>query len=201
YISLHNYRNFDHFLDCLIDNLRSVLIIIDEEHIALENFVIPRLNIHVDVLYLARYQSVDNNYIYHFSPFLQNVIEDNNGVVRVKNINPLEIDTIVVPIREQWFQNFLTESRYYGLRLESSMRERIKYIACYRVSPISAITHLAKIKSIEPWGNTGKWFINFEKIEEIKAISLNKNGKVKAPQNHRYTLRNKLLNATTLDDI
>ncbi|HBD7469431.1 TPA: hypothetical protein ACUTUG_001432 [Legionella pneumophila] len=201
YISLHNYRNFDHFLDYLIENLLSVLIIVDEEHIALENFVIPKLNISVDVLYLARYKSVDSNYIYHFSPFLQAVIEDNNGVVRVKNINPSEIDTIVVPIREQWFQNFLNESRYYGLRLESSMRERIKYIACYRVSPISAITHLAKIRSIDPWGKTGKWLISFEKIEEIKAITLNKNGKVKAPQNHRYTLRNKLLNATTLDDI
>lgn len=200
YISLHNYRNFDHFLDCLIENLLSVLIIIDEEHIALENFVIPRLNIDVDVLYLARYKSVDNDYIYHFSPFLQDVIED-NGVFRVKNINPSEIDTIVVPIREQWFQNFLNENRYYGLRLESSMRERIKFIACYRVSPISAITHLATIKSIEPWGKTGKWLINFEKIEEINTIPLNKNGKVKAPQNHRYTLRNKLLNASTLDDI
>ncbi|HAT1658636.1 TPA: hypothetical protein I8Y75_000734 [Legionella pneumophila] len=201
YISLHNYRSFDHFLDCLIENLLSILVIIDEEHVVLENFVIPRLNVPVDVIYLNRYKSVDSNYIYHFSPFLQNIIEDNNGVVQVTNINPSEIDTIVVPIREKWFENFLNKNRYYGLRLESSMRERIKYIACYRVSPISAITHLAKIKSIEPWENSGKWVINFEKIEEINAIPLNKNGKVKAPQNQRYTLRNKLLNAISLDDI
>ncbi|HAT8750728.1 TPA: hypothetical protein JBA38_03405 [Legionella pneumophila] len=201
YISLHNYRSFDHFLDCLIENLLSILVIIDEEHVVLENFVIPRLNVPVDVIYLNRYKSVDSNYIYHFSPFLQNIIEDNNGVVQVTNINPPEIDTIVVPIREKWFENFLNKNRYYGLRLESSMRERIKYIACYRVSPISAITHLAKIKSIEPWENSGKWVINFEKIEEINAIPLNKNGKVKAPQNQRYTLRNKLLNAISLDDI
>ncbi|MBI2786148.1 MAG: hypothetical protein HYX60_07550 [Legionella longbeachae] len=82
------------------------------------------------------------------------------------------------------------------------MREKIKYIACYRVSPISAITHLAKVKCIEPWGDNGKCVINFEgKAEEIKAIELNKNGKVKAPQSHRYALRDRLLSATTLDEI
>lgn len=202
YISVHNYRSFDHFLDCLIENLLSVLIIIDEEHSALENFVIPKLNLNVDVLYLARYKGVDSKYIYHFSPFLQDIIEDNNGVVQAKNINPSEIDTIVVPIKEKWFQDiFLIENRYYGLRLESSMRKRIKYIACYRVSPISAITHLAKVESIEPWGNSGKWFINFEEIEEIKAINLNTNGKIKAPQNHRYALKDKLLQASSMDEI
>ncbi|MFO2484853.1 hypothetical protein SCJ60_06245 [Legionella pneumophila serogroup 9] len=200
YIALHNYRSFAHFLDCLIDSLLSILVIIDEEHVVLENFVIPRLNIFVVVLYLTRFKSVENNYTYQFSPFLQDIIKDNNGDVQVKNINPSEIDTIVVPIRKQWFQNFLNKNQYYDLRLESSMRERIKYIACYRLSPISAIT-LAKIKSIEPWGDSGKWLINFEKIEEINAITLNKNGKVKAPPNQRYTLRYKLLNATTLDDI
>ncbi|CZG54927.1 Uncharacterised protein [Legionella pneumophila] len=203
YISFHGYRNFDHFLNSLIENQFSVLVIIDEEHSKLKNAVIPWLKINVDVIHLSRYRNSDNNYYYSFTPFLQDVIEDYNGVTQVTNINPNEVDTIIVPARNNGFlEVFLNQNRWYEVRIESSMREKIKYIACYRVSPISAITHLARVKSIEPWGDNGKWVINFEgKAEEIKTIVLNKNGKVKAPQSHRYALRDQLLNATTLDEI
>lgn len=203
YISLNGYRNFDHFLDCLIAHPFSVLIIIDDQHNKLENAIIPQLNFNVDVIHLIRYKNSDNNYFYHFRPFLQDVIEDDKGVTKVININPVEVDTIIVPAQDEGFQNvFLNENRWHEVRMESSMRERIKYIACYRISPISAITHLAKIKSIESWGENGKWVINFEaKAEEINTISLKKDGKVKAPQSHRYGLKDKLLQATTLDEV
>jgi hypothetical protein len=202
YISFHGYRNFDHFLDCLIDHPFSVLIIMDEENSKLENAILPQFKFNVDVIHLARYKNSDNNCFYHFRPFLQDIIEDQNGITQVKNINPAEVDTIIVPAREEGFQEvFLNENRWYEIRMESSMRERVKYIACYRVSPISAITHLARVKSIEPWGS-GKWIINFEEMaKEINPIVLKKDGKIKAPQSHRYALKDKLLQAITLDDI
>ncbi len=82
------------------------------------------------------------------------------------------------------------------------MRPQIKYIAVYQVAPISAITHVAPVKSISPWKDSGKFVLDFsEAAHEIKPIPLNRNGRVKAPQNLRYTSRAKLEAATTLDDI
>ncbi len=203
YISSYGYRNFDHFLDCLIENPFSVLIIIDDQHSKLENAIIQQFKFNIDVIRLIRYKNSDNDYFYRFKPFLQNIIEDDNGLTKVTSFNPSEVDTIIVPAREDGFQEvFLNENRWHEVRMESSMCERIKYVACYRVSPISAITHLAKIKSIEPWGDSSKWVINFdEPAREITPIPLKKDGRVKAPQSHRYALKDKLLQATTLDEL
>jgi hypothetical protein len=202
YILDHGYRNFDHFIDCMIADPFSAIIIIDEESSRLEA-VLSKIKLNIDVIYVNRYRNYENNFFYLFRPFLQDVIVDCKGATQVKNLNPSELDTIVVPARDDGFQDvFINENRWYELRIESSMRDRVKYIACYRVSPRSAITHIAKIKSIEPWGDNGKWVINFEgNAEEIPAIVLNMDGRVKAPQSHRYALRERLLKATTLDDI
>ena len=37
----------------------------------------------------------------------------------------------------------------------------IKYIAAYQVTPISAVTHVAEIDTIEPYGDKGKYRVNF----------------------------------------
>jgi hypothetical protein len=80
----------------------------------------------------------------------------------VAETSPAEIDTVVVPAREEGFQTvFIGENRWHEVRLHGSMRPQIKYVAVYRVAPESAITHLASVKSIEPWKDTGKWVINF----------------------------------------
>ncbi|MBI2786147.1 MAG: hypothetical protein HYX60_07545, partial [Legionella longbeachae] len=112
YISAHGYRNFDHFLDRLIDNPFSVLVIIDDEHNKLENAVIPKLKFNVDVIHLSRYKNSSNNYFYSFTPFLQDIIEDYNGVTQVTNINPNEVDTIIVPARDNGFiEVFLNQNQ------------------------------------------------------------------------------------------
>ena len=41
------------------------------------------------------------------------------------------------------------------------MREKIKFIAAYQSRPISKITHIASVKSIEPYLNTNKCIVHF----------------------------------------
>lgn len=81
------------------------------------------------------------------------------------------------------------------------MKPKIKYIAAYRVAPISAITHLAEVKSIEQWEDTNKYVLNFtEPAQEIKKVQLGKISS-KAPQSPRYSSKDQILQAETLDDI
>lgn len=82
------------------------------------------------------------------------------------------------------------------------MLPQIKYIAVYQVAPQSAITHVAPVSSIEPWNDTKKFVVNFaEPARKIGPIPLLKNGRVKAPQNLRYTNYERLVHAQSLDDI
>lgn len=114
-----------------------------------------------------------------------------------------EVDTVVVPAREEGFQEtFLRENRWYAIRIHGTMRPQIKYIAAYQVAPVSAITHIAPVKSIEPWKDTGKFVLNFaEPAREIGPIELVKGGRIKPLYNLRYTTRARLEAAKTLEDI
>ena len=67
-------------------------------------------------------------------------------------IDPSEIDTIVAPARSEGFHEvFLGKNRWYAIRIQSSMKPKIHYIAVYQVAPVSAITHVAEVADIEPW--------------------------------------------------
>jgi len=82
------------------------------------------------------------------------------------------------------------------------MRPQIKYVAVYQVAPVSAITHIAPVKSIEPWKDTGKVVINFaEPAKEITPIPMLKAGRVRSFQNLRYTSRAQIDKAKSLDDL
>ncbi len=82
------------------------------------------------------------------------------------------------------------------------MRPQIKHIAAYRVAPTSAITHIAPVRSIEPWKDSDKFVLNFaEPAKEIGPIPLVRNSRVKALYNLRYTTREALEKAKTLDDV
>jgi hypothetical protein len=113
------------------------------------------------------------------------------------------VDTIVVPAQEDGFREaFLGENRWYAIRMHESMIPRIKYIAAYRVAPISAVTHWAPVNNIVPWEDTGKFVVNFtEPAKEINHINLVPKSRVKAPQAPRYTSFSRLQQAKTLDDL
>jgi len=113
------------------------------------------------------------------------------------------VDTIVVPAQKDGFQEvFLGENRWYAIRIHASMIPQIKYIAVYRVAPISAVTHWAPVNNIVPWQDTGKFVVNFtEPAKEIEHIKLVPKSRVKALQAPRYTSFSILQQAKTLDDL
>jgi hypothetical protein len=121
------------------------------------------------------------------------------------NVVTLEIDTVVVPAKEENFRAvFLAENRWYRIRIAPDKKHHLKYIAVYRLAPTSAITHIASIRSIESDpARGGDWcVINFSgEAQPIRPIPLLNGGRVKPFQMQRYTTRKKLEAASNLDDI
>ncbi len=194
----NGYENVDYLLESIIHKQESfnALLIIDELSEELETVLISRFKFPVEITTLKRYKSKNNKILYEFEPFLHEIVED------TEKLEISEIDTIVVSAREDGFQEvFLGKDCWFAIRLNSSMIPKIKYIAAYRIAPISAITHIAEVKRIEQYEDTNKYILYFtEKAERIKDVKLGKT-KGKAPQSPRYSSKDKIVSAKTLDDI
>lgn len=209
YASDNDYENIDYFLEKIIykrDGFNA-LVIIDEMPDELETVLVSRFKFPVEIITLQRYKTPEGERIYQFEPFLHDVSEftfiDDQGILETsKTIDPSEIDTIVVPAHEDGFQEtFIGENCWYAIRIHGSMIPKIKHIAVYRVAPISAITHVATVRSIEQWRDSNKYILDFsEPAKKIKSLKLVPKGRVKAPQGPRYTSMEKIENAKTLDD-
>lgn len=109
-------------------------------------------------------------------------------------------DTIIVPARREGFEKvFLGENCWYAIRIRDKRIPQIKYIAGYQVSPVSAITHIAKIKEIIPHGNSGKYKVIFEKAaQKIEPIPLGEKSKIQGPAYCEYE---KLKTSKTVDEL
>jgi len=194
----NGYENVDFLLESIIHKKDSfnALLIIDELGEELETVLISRFKFPVEVITLKRYKNQNDIVLYNFEPFLNEVSED------TEKIDISAIDTIVIPAREDGFKEvFIDENCWYAIRLNSSMIPKIKYIAAYQVAPISAITHIAEVKSIEQWKDTNKYILHFtEPAEKIKKVPLGVS-KGKAPQSPRYSSKERILNANTLDSV
>ncbi len=81
------------------------------------------------------------------------------------------------------------------------MLPKIKYIAAYQSQPISAITHVAPVARIEPYGDTGKYKLIFS--EPAKAITRIPFGDAPSGfmQGPRYTTYEKLMTAKKVTDL
>jgi len=194
----NGFENVDYLLESIIHKKDSfnALLIIDELGEELETVLISRFKFPVEVITLKRFKNQNGKILYEFEPFLNDISED------IEKIDISDIDTIVIPAREDGFKDvFINENCWYAIRLNSSMIPKIKYIAAYQVAPISAITHIAEIKSIEQWKDTNKYILHFaEPAEKIKKVPLGK-GKGKAPQSPRYSSKERILNADNLDNV
>lgn len=208
YARLRNYRNLDHMLEEMVfDAPFAALVIIDEMSDELQTVLAEKFRFGVEVLQVSRYANMDGDCLYQFEPFLAGINEDlaapAEGGENTRALDVAEVDTLVVPAQPDGFQaTFLGENRWYQIRIHGTMRPQIKYIAAYQVRPLSAITHVAPVSSIEPWGDSGKFVVNFsEPAREITPIKLVPGGRVKALQNIRYTTMKRLDAARTLDEV
>jgi hypothetical protein len=123
---------------------------------------------------------------------------DNSAINKKSSIQ----DVIVVPAQEEGFRDvFLGENCWYAVRIGGGKLKEIKYIAAYQSNPISAVTHLAEVESIEPYGDGRKYKINFKgsakKISEIPFANAPK-GTMQGPT---YTTLEKIKSATTLIEL
>jgi len=210
YAKANGFQNIDYLLEEMIYRGEfGALVIIDELHDKLETLLVSRFKFGVEVLTLNRYRSENGQRLYDFEPFLSDVALAPGSEGKVfepagKTVDTSDIDTVVVPARDEGFEEtFLAEDRWYKVRLHSSMIPKIKHVAAYRVAPVSAITHVAPVESIEPWPNSGKYVLNFsEPARKLpQQIKLLPKGKVKAPQSLRYTSYERLMNAKTLEEV
>jgi len=194
----NGYENVDYLLESIIHKTNSfnALLIIDDLGDELETVLMSRLKFPVEIVTLKRYRSTADKILYEFEPFLNEVAED------TEKIEISDIDTIVVPAREDGFKDvFLDENCWYAIRLNASMIPKLKYIAAYQVAPISAITHIAEIEKIDQYRDTNKYIVYFkDPAEKITNIPLGKS-KGKAPQSPRYSSRQRLLVAKNLDGV
>ncbi len=142
YASTHEFRNLDHMLEYLVYEAPfAALVVIDEIPEDLENVLTRRFRFGVEVLELARYENDKGDRLYHFEPFLADLVADvvskpEAGEQISERIDLNEVDTVVVPARDDGFEDvFLGENRWYEIRVHGTMRPQIKYIAAYRVDP------------------------------------------------------------------
>ena len=207
YAKDNGFENVDVLLERIIysKDAFNALVIIDEMPDELEKVLSSRFKFPVEFLTLQRFISKEGERIFQFEPFLQDLTVDvSSGEQEVSStintIDPSDIDTIVVPAKKSGLDEvFIGENCWYQIRIHSSMLQKIKYIAGYQTTPTSAITHIATLKSIEPYKDTNKYILHFtEPAQEISKIPLKQKGRAKAPQGPRYTTRDRIENAQTL---
>ncbi|MBX9721666.1 MAG: hypothetical protein K2X81_09745 [Candidatus Obscuribacterales bacterium] len=109
-------------------------------------------------------------------------------------------DTIIVPARKEGFEKvFLGENCWYAIRLRENRISQIKWIAGYQVAPISAITHIAEVREIVPYQDSGKYLVQFKgPAKEIKPIKMGNRSKIQGPA---YCEHDRLQNAKSVDDL
>ncbi len=194
------YGNIDAFLEDLIfEKEVSAIIIIDEITPDLEN-VVNQLAMKIDLLEFQTFISSDER-IRKFTPFQEEIRDITEG--KDKETKVQELDTIVVPANEEGFNEvFLGKNQWYAIRVSSSMIDRIKYIAGYQTTPISAITHYAEVSKIVKYKDTGKYIVYFkDSAKDIGPIKLTTGKSGTAPQAPRYTTYEKLIKAKKLEDL
>ena len=147
------------------------------------------------------------NEIYRILPIIDFKIFQSPQVDTSSNKNDIIVNddknTVVVPARSDGFKRvFLGENCWRAIRISGGMINRIKYIAAYQTTPVSAVTHYAQVARIESYGNEGKYKLIFSAPATIldKQIPLGDS----SPQilrSIRYTNFDKLFTSESISDL
>ncbi len=202
-------RNIDNYLDSAIYGPLRALVIIDEAKNELHQ-VLRRIRANISVLELQTFEADDGSRLHHFDTLYDELEAEPPGRVaspeniarrKARRARRARSDTIVVPAREQGFKEvFLGENRWSAIRIGAAMKEKIKYIAAYQIKPVSAVTHIAEVKEIRPYKDTGKYALIFRgPAQEIGPIPLK--DPQKSPQSPVYVNRDELLKASSFDEV
>lgn len=112
-------------------------------------------------------------------------------------------DTIIVPAQKEGFDRaFMTARAWWAVRVAAKHRDHLKWVAAYQVAPVSAVTHVARIDRLEPFGDEGKFKIVFsgDPVPLAHAVPFG-NAAQGAMQGARYTTRAALDAAQTVKDL
>jgi len=206
--------NIDHYLDRAVYAEFKGLVVIDEAQSYLFR-VLEKINANISVLELKAFESDSGKRTFHFDTFYDELEdadepEPTKGDLKTpeeraerraaRKQRRANSDTVIVPAREEGFQNVsIGQNEWHAIKIGAAMKDGIKYIAAYRVAPIAAVTHIARVKDIKPYKDTGKYQLIFDgPTEEVKHVPL-KEGTF-PPRGPFYVQREKLLAAATLDD-
>lgn len=120
---------------------------------------------------------------------------------RAKKLNRDRANMLVVPAQKEGFDKvFIGEDQWHAIRIRENRIPQIKWIAAYQVAPVSAITHVAKVKEIKQYEDTNKYVVIFDgPAQEIKPIPLG--DPRRSPQCPVYAQKERLDSAKDLDEV
>lgn len=75
-------------------------------------------------------------------------------------------DTVSLLRKKDLGRVFLGENSWYAVRIAGGMLGNIKYIAAYQTTPVSAVTHYAKVER-QPYGEEGKYKLVFSEPAQL----------------------------------
>ncbi len=192
-LGLTPFENIDSLLNHMIyDSNVGIVVVIDDQT---EDFnsLLAKLKEKPEVIELKKYQ-YENEIVYQYLPFKEGLITTSIEKSHRTLISVEAIDTIVCAAKEEGFKHaFIENDSWWAIRISSSIIPQLKYIAMYEKLPVAEIRWVAKIKSIKPYKDSGKYIVYVEDKKKITPIKLDKNVKGAAPQSPRYTSFEKLM--------
>lgn len=111
-------------------------------------------------------------------------------------------DTLLVASSEENFQTlFMRKRRWHGVRVDRRRAESLKWLALYRSTPVSAITHYAAIVGSYEDSTTGRFVFELSEPTPLpRAIGAG----IRRPipiQGQRYVFLDQLLSANEIADL
>jgi hypothetical protein len=180
----------------------------DARQCNLENALIPQAPV------LAEHEEADVegflDHMLRILPLIKLNVFDRPRPVAISNAPPPQHmgndraapDTVIVPAPQEGFERvYMREHAWHAIRIGGGMLDKIKYCAVFQPSPVSAVTHIAPVKQIEPYGDSGKYRLIFsEPPRPIGPISSGDatDGTMQGP---RYTSYAKLSAAKRISDL